>query len=62
MIIEFEDAVRAKAWWLSLGYARPKSICERTAITNHIIVEASETAAERDRQGYFNEERVTPTG
>jgi uncharacterized protein (DUF1330 family) len=39
VIIEFENAERARAWWSSQEYSGPKSIRERTANTKLIIVD-----------------------
>ena len=39
VVIEFESAERARAWWSSEAYREPKAIRERTATTKLIVVE-----------------------
>lgn len=39
VILEFESAERAKAWWGSSEYAAPKALRQQTAHTNMILVE-----------------------
>ena len=39
VILEFESAERARAWWSSQEYSGPKSIRQRTATSKLIIVE-----------------------
>jgi len=39
VILEFESAERARAWWESTEYAGHKALRQRTAHTNMILVE-----------------------
>jgi uncharacterized protein (DUF1330 family) len=39
VVIEFDSAERARAWWSSPEYAEPKALRQATAITDLILVE-----------------------
>lgn len=39
VVIEFENAERARAWWASGEYAGPKALRQATARTDMILVE-----------------------
>ncbi|MBM3771741.1 MAG: DUF1330 domain-containing protein [Acidimicrobiia bacterium] len=39
VVIEFENAERARAWWSSAEYAGPKALRQATAKTDMILVE-----------------------
>jgi uncharacterized protein (DUF1330 family) len=39
VVVEFPDAQRAKAWWESPEYAKPKALRQATARTEMILVE-----------------------
>lgn len=39
VVIEFESAERARAWWASTEYAAPKALRQATADTDMILVE-----------------------
>lgn len=39
VVIEFDDAERARAWWRSVEYAGPKAIRQATARTDMLLVE-----------------------
>jgi uncharacterized protein (DUF1330 family) len=41
VLIEFENAERAKQWWASEDYREAKALRQRTAMTNLIIVEGA---------------------
>jgi uncharacterized protein (DUF1330 family) len=39
VVIEFENAERAKQWWASEDYREAKALRQRTAQTNMIVIE-----------------------
>jgi uncharacterized protein (DUF1330 family) len=39
VVLEFEDAARAKAWWSSAEYAPAKALRQKSADTRMILVE-----------------------
>lgn len=39
VILEFESAEKAQAWWSSIQYAQAKAIRQRAAISSVVIVE-----------------------
>ena len=41
VVIEFESAERAKEWWASAEYERPKALRQRLSTTNMIMAEGA---------------------
>jgi uncharacterized protein (DUF1330 family) len=41
VVIEFENAERAKQWWASEDYREAKALRQRTAQTNMIVIEGA---------------------
>ena len=41
VIVEFPDAAKAKAWWNSAEYAKPKAIRQSASHTEMIVVEGA---------------------
>jgi uncharacterized protein (DUF1330 family) len=41
VVLEFESAAKAKAWWSSQQYAEPKRIRQSASVTKMILVEGT---------------------
>jgi uncharacterized protein (DUF1330 family) len=51
VVIEFDGAEEARAWWASGEYAEARAIHHRTTIANVILVSGSSRAPEHRRTG-----------